>query len=164
MWLGAVVPTSKIERDPATLRAFVVDSVGDVEGRGDIGRVESHEDFAGYTVALSVFCCPVGPHVPAADQCREASNFFTVGRDGDRPVDLDERKRRYLVVDHERGTALAFERPGLPGAGASVEHHVVAVENEPDGCDMGRAVRSHPSDLSGSRAGQEKVTNSVIGD
>ena len=53
-------------------------SVGDVEPGGDLGWVEPHEEFAGYTVAFAVLFGPICPHIAAADQRREASHLVAV--------------------------------------------------------------------------------------
>ena len=78
-----------------------------------LGGLQAHQQFALDGVAAAELFGDVVAHVPPRDRDRVRQHRRRVGLDRHRPFDGDERKRRILEVDGERGPRIAPQRLAL---------------------------------------------------
>ena len=74
-------------------------SVGDIEGRVDLGRLDPHHQFAGHGVALAEFLGAMYAHVAPTDPSSDLEQVLGTVLHGGYSLHLHERVRRMRIVD-----------------------------------------------------------------
>src|SRR5438128_12379077 len=93
--------------------------------------MQPYEQLARYGVSAAELLGSVGAHVPAGDRRGEAQQLLEVLAQRHMTTNVDERKRRDLVVDDYRRARISAKVPALDGVAPGREHQILAVEHEP---------------------------------
>jgi hypothetical protein len=129
-----------------------------------LGRAEPYHQFARNGIAAAELFRTAGVHVPRRDRRRRREQVPGVlGKLGHR-LDLDERIRRLLKVNAERGARVAGKRPALRRVLARVEHQPVILDYEPHRSNQRAPVGSAVAQLSRPCAFQQEGADLRVGE